>query len=91
MAIQMSTKEVLDLPVVMDLPAAAKAFGIGRTKAFEMARDGEFPCEVLRLGRRYRVTKANLLRALGLNADGTPAPPARPSGGEGEDAKGKVA
>jgi hypothetical protein len=71
--IGMSTRELLALPVAMDLETAGKAFGLGRTKSHEMARAGEFPCRVLRLGKRYRVIRADLFRALGVDADGTPA------------------
>jgi len=60
------TDEELDaLPPTMDLPTAGRAFGVGRTMAYELARAGAFPCEVLPLGRRFKVTKANLFRALG--------------------------
>jgi len=62
--------EVLALPVSVDLVTAARCFGIGRTLAHELARAGEFPCNVLRLGAKYRVTRAELLRALGIPAEG---------------------
>lgn len=71
-SIGMSTEELLALPVSFDLETAGRAFGLGRTKSHELARAGEFPCPVRRLGRRYRVTKADLFRELGLNLDGTP-------------------
>lgn len=58
--------EVLELPVSVDLETAGQCFGIGRTKAHELARNGEFPCKVLRLGVKYRVTRAELLRVLGI-------------------------
>lgn len=67
---KMGDAELLALPVTVDLPTAGRAFGLGRTKAYEMARAGEFPCPVLPLGRRFKVTKANLLRALGIMAPG---------------------
>jgi hypothetical protein len=70
--IQMSTTELHELPVAFDLETAGRAFGLGRTKSHELARAGDFPCPVRRLGRRYRVTKADLFRELGLNLDGTP-------------------
>ncbi|MDN5854667.1 MAG: helix-turn-helix domain-containing protein, partial [Actinomycetia bacterium] len=40
---------------------AARAFGIGRTKAYELARDGDFPCRVVRVGATYHVPTAELL------------------------------
>ena len=45
---QMSQAELLALPSAVDLTTAGRAFGIGRTKAFELARAGEFPVKVLR-------------------------------------------
>jgi hypothetical protein len=62
----MSVAELLALPVSMDLVTAARAFGIGRTKAHQLARDGAFPCPVLRVGHSYRVTRTALLRALDI-------------------------
>ena len=58
--------EVLALPVTVDIVKAGRCFGIGRTKAHELAKNGEFPCQVLRLGVQYRVTRAELLRVLGI-------------------------
>jgi hypothetical protein len=68
---QMSQAELLALPSVVDLTTAGRAFGIGRTKAFELARTGEFPVKVLIVGRKFRVSKAVILEALGV----TPAAP----------------
>ncbi len=68
----MSAEELQALPVSIGIVTAGRAFSIGRTKAHELARRGDFPCPVLRLGNRYRVTRADLLRALGVdpaNAD----------------------
>ncbi|MFF0249644.1 hypothetical protein ACWEU6_17870 [Streptosporangium sandarakinum] len=62
----MTLDELLALPVAVDLVTAGRAWGIGRTKAHELARRGEFPCPVLRLGNAYRVTRADLLRSLGV-------------------------
>lgn len=66
----MSMEEVLQLPVSFDLETAGRAIGIGRTKAYEMARKGQFPCKVLKLGNQYRVTRTELFQLLGL--DNTP-------------------
>lgn len=70
--VQMSMTELLDLPVAFGIETAGRALGLGRTKSHELARAGEFPCKVLRIGKRYRVTKTDLFRELGLNLDGTP-------------------
>ncbi len=63
----MSLEELRALPVSVDLPTAGRAFGIGRTKAHELARRGEFPCRVLRVGAKYRVPRAAIFEALGLD------------------------
>jgi hypothetical protein len=72
----MSEAELLALPSAVDLMTAGRAFGIGRTKAFELARAGEFPVKVLRVGQKFRVPKAAILEALGV----TPAAPTGDSG-----------
>ncbi|WUA62501.1 hypothetical protein OG965_16645 [Streptomyces sp. NBC_00224] len=63
----MSRAELLELPVVIDLVTAARALGIGRTRAFELARRGEFPVPVLRVGATWRVPTAPLLATLGCS------------------------
>jgi excisionase family DNA binding protein len=59
--------EIAELPTVLDLMTAARALGIGRTTAYALARDGEFPCSVIRVGGTYRVPTAGLLAVLGLS------------------------
>jgi hypothetical protein len=63
----MTVEELLALPVSTDIVTAGRAFNMGRTKAHELARAGEFPCPVLRVGHSYRVTRSDLLRALGID------------------------
>lgn len=65
----MTRAELLALPVAVDLATAGRALGLGRTKAHELVRSGEFPCVVLRLGKAYRVPTADLLAALGERPD----------------------
>jgi hypothetical protein len=65
--LSMSMDELLALPVSVDLVTAGRAFGLGRTKAFELAKQGEFPCKVLTVGVRYRVPRSDLLAALGVD------------------------
>ena len=64
--------ELLAMPVTVDIPTAARALGLGRSTAYELARRGRFPCRVLRIGSSYRVPTAELLRVLGIHL---PAPP----------------
>lgn len=64
----MTTAELLGLPVSVPLwPTAARAFGLGRTTAYDLAKRGALPFPVLRLGNSYRVTRADLLRSLGVD------------------------
>jgi len=59
--------ELLALPVVVDVTTAARALGLGRSTAYELARRDEFPCRVLRIGSSYRIPTADLLRVLGID------------------------
>jgi hypothetical protein len=77
----MDRAELLALPVSFDLVTAARALHLGRTKAHELARRGEFPVRVLRLGNRYRVTRADLLRFLGEPDNDTPGASVTPPPG----------
>ena len=63
--------EIAELPAVTDLVTAGRALGIGRTRAYELARAGQFPCPVIRAGKAWLVPVAGLLAVLGL-----PVPPA---------------
>ena len=59
---------LLALPAVTDLVTAGKALGIGRTTSYELVRAGRFPCQVIRVGKNYRVPTAGLLALLGTPA-----------------------
>lgn len=56
-------------------PDAATALSVGRSKAYALARSGEWPTRLLRLGDRYRVPVADLRRLLGLDDDAGARPP----------------
>lgn len=64
----MSREELLTLPVAVDLETSNRALGLGRSKGYELAKRGAYPCKVLRLGNAYRVVTADLLDLLGLAA-----------------------
>jgi hypothetical protein len=53
------------MPTV-DLMTAAVALGMGRTKAYDLARRDEFPCRCIRIGETYRIPTPGLLELLGL-------------------------
>jgi len=80
----LSVEDIRDLPAVVILAMAGKAWGLGRNAAYELNAAGEFPCDVLKLGERYKVRKSSIMTALGIGADGAPAaalpePAAQPS------------
>jgi len=66
MTIDASGIDVRRLPVVVDLPTAARLLGIGRTSAYELVRTGRWPTPVIRAGRLIRVPTAPLLVLLCL-------------------------
>ena len=53
----------------VDLMTAAAALGLGRTRAYELARCGQFPCRVIRIGDTYRIPTPGLLELLGVTAE----------------------
>jgi hypothetical protein len=63
---QMSQDELLALPTTVSVETAARAIGLGRTRAYELARQGAFPCKVIRVGAKYRVVTVDLRRLLGI-------------------------
>lgn len=62
----MSADELLALPVSIRLDVANKALGLGRSAGYELARLGQYPVKVLRLGNAYRVVTAELQELLGV-------------------------
>ncbi|MFD4256440.1 hypothetical protein ACFWR9_02120 [Streptomyces sp. NPDC058534] len=64
----MTRDELLELPAAVDLETGNRALGLGRSKGYDLAKRGQYPCKVLRLGNAYRVVTADLLALLGLAA-----------------------
>ncbi|WP_228645217.1 helix-turn-helix domain-containing protein [Microtetraspora sp. AC03309] len=62
----MSLTELAELPAVIDLVTAGRALGLGRTKSYQLAKTGQFPCRIIRIGKTYLVPTADLLALLGL-------------------------
>ncbi|MEV0830171.1 helix-turn-helix domain-containing protein [Nonomuraea rubra] len=56
-------------PVVMGVVTAGRLLGMGRTKAYRLARSGQFPCLVLRIGGRYVVPIHEVRALLGYRDD----------------------
>lgn len=57
-------ERILALGSATDIDTAAQILGIGRTLAYQLAKDGEFPVPIFRAGRLYRVPVAGLLALL---------------------------
>lgn len=61
---------VRDLGVTTDVQTAGAVLGIGRSKAYEMAKADQFPVRLLHIGRRYVVPVAAILQLLGADPQG---------------------
>ncbi|PJN28200.1 helix-turn-helix domain-containing protein [Kitasatospora sp. CB02891] len=63
----MGFAEAFDLPLTIDLRTAARAVGVCPATAYKLIRLGAFPCPVLRVGWKYRIATADLMRSLGID------------------------
>lgn len=55
------------LGTVTDIVTAGSILGVGRTVAYQLARDGQFPIPVIKVGERYTVPVGHLLKAIGVD------------------------
>lgn len=55
------------LGTTTDIVTAGAVLGIGRSTAYQLAREGQFPVPVTRVGRRYIVGVPHLLHAIGVD------------------------
>ena len=76
---EMTEAELHALPVSIDLTTAGRAFGLGRTKSFELAKQGQFPCRVICVGQKFRVPKSAILEALGIDPAAVASQDPRPA------------
>ena len=58
-------EEVRRLGMTTDVETAASVLGIGRTLAYQLVKQEQFPVRLLRLGHRVLVPVGDLLRYLG--------------------------
>lgn len=65
--------ELLALPVTVDVVTAGRAFGISRDGTYDLIRRGEFPVRMVKVGRSYRVPRAELFRVLGVDPEAQPS------------------
>jgi hypothetical protein len=59
-------RDAAALPPTVSIVEAGEWLGIGRTIAYELARDGAFPVRTIRVGNKRRVITAELLAMLGI-------------------------
>ncbi|GAB3902685.1 hypothetical protein GCM10029964_093510 [Kibdelosporangium lantanae] len=51
-------------PATVDVVVAGRAFGLSRSLSYDLVARGEFPATVIKVGGRYRVITASILRTL---------------------------
>lgn len=56
--------EIRKWPATVNVPRAGLAFGLTRSHAYDLASKGEFPARVIKVGGRYRVVTASIVKAL---------------------------
>lgn len=57
--------EIRTWPATVDPEMGARPFGISRSYAYDLIKQGKFPAQVIEVGSRKRVITASILRALG--------------------------
>ena len=62
----MTDRELRELPTMVSLDQSNQALCISRNFGYKLAKNGDYPVPVHRLGSCYRVARADLLRLLGL-------------------------
>ncbi|MBY6708061.1 integrase [Rhodococcus sp. BP-241] len=65
----MTLKELLGLPVAVDLVTASRALGIARTTGYELAQRDQYPVRLIRACQRYTVPTIEILRVLGVDGE----------------------
>jgi hypothetical protein len=57
-------EEIKGWGATTDVVRAGTAFGLGRNRSYDLARTGEFPVRMVKIGRTYRVVVAELIAVL---------------------------
>ncbi|WML81672.1 hypothetical protein [Streptomyces sp. VNUA74] len=77
--VTLTRRYLMALPPTVDLQTANRVLSIGRTTGYGLAKRGEYPCKVLKLGNAYRVVTADLQRLVAVeDAVEAPVPAAPP-------------
>lgn len=63
-------KELLKEKLTVDVGTASSFLGIGRTSAYRLAKEGNFPLPLLKLGNSYKIKTIDLARMLGVAPEG---------------------
>ena len=63
----LTPEQVMGLPAMPPVKAAFAALNISEGTGYKLVREGEFPIEVIELGRAQRVRKADLVAFLRLS------------------------
>jgi hypothetical protein len=58
---------VRNLGLTTDIETAGSVLGIGRSKAYALAKNGQFPVRIIRVGRSYVVPVPAILALLGVD------------------------
>ncbi len=61
-------RALLDAGPTIALPLANTALGISRAHGYALAKRGQYPVKVLKLGSSYRVITADLMNVLGITS-----------------------
>ncbi|MFG2000988.1 DNA-binding protein [Spirillospora sp. NPDC048911] len=64
----MTFPELFQLPTVVDLATAGRAVGVSLNTAYKLVHNEAFPCPVMRLGWRYKVSTIALMKALSIES-----------------------
>ncbi|MFE5089419.1 DNA-binding protein [Streptomyces sp. NPDC056638] len=62
----MTEQEIRELPLLVNLETAGRALGIGKSKTYQLVREGTFPVPTLKLGEVVKVPTAGLKELLGV-------------------------
>src|SRR5262249_13538727 len=64
--------DLRSLPLIVPFAVACKTWEISPARGYELAARGELPFQAIRVGGRWKVRRADLLRSHGLVAEAEP-------------------
>jgi len=65
-------QDLIDAGPTIEMPLANEALGISRAHGYALAKRGEYPVRLLRLGSSYRVVTSELWALLGIDPEVEP-------------------